>query len=94
MSGGSYDYLYSKEPEDLLNRTGDLERMRDRLIGLDHVAAAKAVEALRLTVVESRVRIGVAMERIAPVMKAVEWLDSCDSGPEEVERAVKAWSQK
>lgn len=95
MSGGSYDYLFSKEAEDLFGYTGayeNLERMTDRLVGLGY-AADVAADALDLVAMirTQRVRMDAAMRRLRDVFHAVEWWDSADSGEDEVRAALAAY---
>jgi hypothetical protein len=91
MSGGSYDYLYSKEADDLLHRTDTIQEMADRLAELGYHGAAVESNELLADVRRFRARIEARMKRLSPVWRAVEWLDSGDSGPEQVKSAVAAF---
>lgn len=80
MSGGSYNYLFRS---DLLSREGDLMAMADRLLQLGYPREAKQTR----NVIRTARR---AQDQLAAVWRAVEWLDSGDSGPEAVKAAVRA----
>lgn len=95
MSGGSYNYLYgAMDLQDLLNKFRELEDMANRLDGLSEAefpgstAAARATRDLiqKLNIWESHAQVSVA--NLSDVWHSVEWWDSCDSGPEEVKKAL------
>ena len=88
MSGGSYEYLFIKDATDLLRGNEHLQPMADRLAALGYMDAAKETNDLivELRIVEARLEARV--DRLRDVWKAVEWLDSMDSGPEAVAEAV------
>lgn len=90
MSGGSYDYLYSKDLHDLL-RSGmtELDSMIDRLSGLGYARdAAREAAELRLIIRQAETRVEAAMERLSGVFRAVEWWDSMDSREDGVVEAL------
>lgn len=92
MSGGSYNYLYTKSPDDLIYAyQDDLQRMIDRLIVLGYEDVARELVELRLTIAHYRVYAETIMNRLTGVMKAVEWLDSCDWGPIPLQQAVQEY---
>jgi hypothetical protein len=89
MSGGSYDYLYGKDPYSILEAQDDLERMSNRLAGLGYAEdAAKETEEFVLIIRQFLNRAGARIDRLAQVWKAVEWWDSCDWGEEETKKAL------
>lgn len=94
MSGGSYDYLYSKDAEDLVYRVPDLIRMRDRLIELDMKTGAEKVQKLILTVEKYRIEADARMDEMYGLMRAVEWMDSGDSGLDSVQQAYEKFLNK
>lgn len=90
MSGGSYDYLCFKDSDVLMNMQPKIQEMVDRLAGLGYAKdAAKETEDLLLTIRQYEVRIDVMKERLYEVWRSVEWWDSCDSGEDEVKKALK-----
>ena len=89
MSGGSYNYLYTKDAADLFGYAGDLEDMANRLAGLGYaVDAAKDAYDLLAIIRTQAVRVEAAMARLGPVFRAVEWWDSADSSEEAVQEAL------
>lgn len=90
MSGGSYNYLCHKfDTQDLLNATEELRQMSDRLAGLGYAQdAAQETEQLLLTLRQVQNRVSAIQQRLAPVWRAIEWWDSCDSGEDGVKAAL------
>lgn len=78
MSGGSYNYLYSKDADALLTRTEDLTSMRDRLVELGAPDVAGVVGSIMTAGRRYRVETDAQLDRIQDVLRAVEWLDSND----------------
>jgi len=92
MSGGSYDYLYSKDVEDLLHTQETIQNMADRLAGLGYASdAAKETQELLLTLRQFENRISAMKERLSDVWHSVEWWDSCDSGEDSVKNALEKY---
>jgi hypothetical protein len=102
MSGGSYNYLYSKTASDLLDQAaaGTLEDIRVAMLAktVDKVYPAETrlvvdeiadVQQSLKELAELQAKIDQRLERIAPVLREVEWHESLDSGKEGVEQAVK-----
>lgn len=88
MSGGSYNYLCYKDPDSIMNEIGELEKMRDKLIELDYLDAAKETESIILVIKSFFVQMESRIERLSGVWKAVEWMDSGDWGVEEVLKEI------
>ncbi len=79
MSGGSWDYLYWKGPDELVSSTESLQKMADRLTELDYAHdAASETQELVLIIKQFRNRAGAMRRRLSNVWQAVEWLDSGD----------------
>jgi len=92
MSGGSYDYLYSKDVEDLLHTQETIQNMADRLAGLGYASdAAKETQELLLTLRQFENRRSAMKERLSDVWHSVEWWDSCDSGEDSVKNALEKY---
>lgn len=92
MSGGSYNYLFAKEAEDLFADDTELERMADRLAGLGWADdAAKDAYDLLAVLRTQTVRVDAARDRLRDVFMAVEWWDSGDSGEAGVRDALTAY---
>lgn len=87
MSGGSYNYLYSKDTDmGLLNEEAELDSMAQRLAGLGYAEdAARETEEILLLIRQAKVRIDTRAQRLRGIWHAVEWWDSADSGEDGVQ---------
>lgn len=88
MSGGSYNYLCYKEYNEISNHIQDIGKMRDRLIELGFKDVAQETESILLMINSFEVRVNARLERLQDIWKAVEWMDSGDSGIEYVNEEV------
>jgi len=91
MSGGSYDYLYAKEVDQILSATETLDSMAQRLEGLDMAGAATAAVETRAIIAEIRRfedDIRRRSARLRDVWMEVEWWDSSDGSRGAVERVL------
>lgn len=68
MSGGSYDYLFGKEPGDSYDRN-TARALSHRLLELGYSQASKKLDECYLQSPSDHLRA---------LMKAVEWFDSAD----------------
>ena len=91
MSGGSYNYLYCKEPEELLTSIWDIEDMAEELTKMNYLDVAADLTRLAEYTKSARIRIGVLSEQLRPVMKAVEWCKSCDIGEEDLRKTIEEY---
>ena len=89
MSGGSYDYLFSKDVGDLFDNAHTLERMARRLaeFGFAEDAAAETEETV-LILRQVRIRLQTRINRLRGVWQAVEWCDSNDWSESSVKEAL------
>lgn len=94
MSGGSLNYLYCKDPDDLHNHIFDLTRAELYLLREGYDDVAKDVHRLIEYVITSRNRITVLQENLKEVFKSIEWNLSGDSGKDRVEKAIEAYRNK
>lgn len=96
MSGGSYNYLFSKSPSLILETCqSELQEMADRLAGLGYAKdAAYETQALLLQLRQFENRIQASIDRLSTVWKAVEWTDSGDSGEESIKEALTKYRQE
>ena len=95
MSGGSYEYLcYADTLEDILQKVHQLIPMADRLTELGYSDAAKETEEVDLLLRQFNRRISARIDRLKGVWKAVEWLDSCDSGQDYVDDQILRYRQE
>ena len=91
MSGGSFNYLYCKEPEELLNCIWDIEDMAEELTKMNYLDVAADMTRLAEYIKSARIRIGVLSEQLRPVMKAVEWYKSADIGEDSLKKAIEKY---
>lgn len=91
MSGGSYDYLCFKEPEELFARVDDIELMAQRLLELGFQDVAGDMQRLAEYCKSGRLRVAVLGAMLNDIMHAVEWYDSGDYGINGVEKAVEKY---
>lgn len=97
MSGGSYNYLYSKSAYDLINIHSvmdDMERMSARLASLGYANdAARETEELIVILRQVETRLQVRLDRLCGIWHAVEWWDSCDSSEDCVKDELLKYRQ-
>jgi len=91
MSGGSYDYLFQRPPEQFPARMGQIQRMEQRMRQLGYKEAAddtaRLVEHLRSLYVA-------APSQLREVWRAVEWLDSADWSREQADRVAAEYRSR
>lgn len=78
MSGGSLNYLYSKEVCELFNNIESLERAESYLLEQDIYDIAKDVRRLIEYIKTARNRIEVLHEELQGIFHAIEWNMSGD----------------
>lgn len=89
MSGGAYNYLcLVDELSDICEREESLERMARALSDLGHDDAAQETYDVLHEIQAMRSRFQSHMNRLKSVWMAVEWVASCDWGPESIEKAI------
>ena len=91
MSGGSFNYLYNKEPDDLFKSIWDIENMAEELTKMNYLDVAADMTRLAEYIKSARIRVGVLSEQLRPVMKAVEWYKSCDIGEDSLKKAIEEY---
>lgn len=93
MSGGSYNYLFTKEPDELLkyHNIEYIEEMADRLMQSGYKDVAKDMQRLAEYCKSASLRIGVLSEELYDVMYAIEWCASGDSGEDSIKNAVEKY---
>lgn len=90
MSGGSWNYLYSKDIDDLMQYSNIelLEEMADYLNQNGYEDVAKDTRRLAEYIKSASIRIETLFEALSPVFKAVEWFDSGDWGEETLNNEI------
>lgn len=91
MSGGSYNYLYWLEFQDVVSRQEDLENMRDRLVELGFKDLAKETNNILNESLELQKKINEKLNKIRQVWKSVEYYDSSDVGLSDVKEEVSKY---
>jgi hypothetical protein len=87
MSGGSWNYLFCKDADEILGDVSTMQAMRDRLVQL---GAESTVVSDMKSIIE-HLEIARLIGDSAPmrrVWKEVEWKDSGDHGIERVRQAI------
>ena len=88
MSGGSFNYLCFAEPYELFKHREDLNYMVAKLAELGHVDAAKETESVILILNHFEARMRARIDRLNDIWHSVEWVESGDSAPERITRAM------
>lgn len=93
VSGGSWDYLYSKDVEQLMQYSNIemLEDMADFLNQNGYEDVAKDTRRLVEYIKSAKIRIETLHEMLSPVFKAVEWYDSGDSSKDNIAKAIEEY---
>lgn len=97
MSGGSYDYFYSRAPDALSSIASDLTAMSERCFdrtawGRDEVDPneLEAVGAYLAALAIKVDGVAIALKKLKEVTHDIEWWQSGDTGPERVIESFKA----
>lgn len=93
MSGGSWNYLYCKDIDELMNGSSTelLQDMVDRLNSAGFKDVAKDTQRLVEYIKSASIRIETLFEALSPVFKAVEWYSSGDWGKDRVGKAIEEY---
>ena len=93
MSGGSHNYLYRAEADELLRyeRIADLEEMEQFLIVEGYTDIAKDVRRLIEYCKTAEIRISVLFEQLEEVFHDIEWYDSSDIGRESLLKTLEKY---
>ena len=93
MSGGSFNYLFCKEPEQLFDASviADLSDMEDILLTNNYTDVARDVRRLIEYIKSARNRVDVLQAQLKPVLKAVEWYESADIGDTDLAKAIEEY---
>lgn len=93
MSGGSYDYLYCKQPADLFEPSNvrNLEEMCQRFIELDYMDVAMDFRRLIEYIKTACNRVDVLSVQLNELMHDIEWYDSGDIGVDTLAKSVEEY---
>ena len=93
MSGGSWDYLYAEEIDDLMQYR-DIEllgKMADYLNQNGYEDVAKDTRRLVEYIKSAKIRVETLFEMLSPIFKAVELYCSGDWGKDRVGKAIEEY---
>ena len=93
MSGGSYDYLYCKEPEELFSKSTDIDDMAYTLEKLNYLDVACDMRRLSEYIKSANNRIEVLSKQLKPIMKAVEYYEDCDISAEGLKKEIEKYRE-
>lgn len=93
MSGGSYDYLYCKEPEELFSRVEYIEDMSELALRLGYKDIALDLTRLAEYIKSANIRVSVLHAQLRGVMHDLEWYDSCDIGEDTFKERIEKYRQ-
>jgi len=88
MSGGSYDYLYSKEPFEDYGINSQLQSMESEMRSKGYGEIADELYKYRLERETSSAHLRIMHRRLENVMQSFEWWESGDSGKDNFDAAV------
>lgn len=91
MSGGSLNYLYNREPNELFDYVHEMEQVEDELIRQGAEDVAKDVRRLIEYVKSAEVRISVLLEQLEDIFHAVEWYHSADYGKTTLQEHIEQY---
>lgn len=93
MSGGSYDYLYCKDTEELFSKTIYFDDMAETLEKLNYLDVARDMRRLSEYIKSAYNRVDVLAAQLKPIMKAVEYYEDCDYGKDDVQKVINEYRQ-
>lgn len=93
MSGGSFDYLYCKEPEELFNRVEYIEDMSEIALKLGYRDIALDLTRLAEYIKSAKIRVTVLQEQLKEVMRSIEWYESADIGEDTLKERFEEYRQ-
>lgn len=91
MSGGSFEYLYTKAPEELMDKANVIDEMAEILVKQKYLDVAQDMERLSEYIRSAYIRIDVLSKQLRPVMKAVEYYEDGDIGDERLKQIVEEY---
>lgn len=93
MSGGSLNYLYNRDPDELFNHVKDLEEVEYELLRRSYTDIARDVRRLIEYIQTAENRISVLAENLSGVFHAVEWRLSADYGEDTLREHLEAYRE-
>lgn len=91
MSGGSYDYLYCKDTEELFSKAIEFDEMAETLEKLNCLDVARDMRRLSEYIKSAYNRVDVLAAQLKPIMKAVEYYEDCDISEDSLKATVEEY---
>lgn len=88
MSGGSYNYLCSRQPDELLDRREDIESARDELVSLGAPDVGQVLTDILTLASDYRAAVESKMASVYTVLHELEWWQSNDHVEEDFRAAL------
>ncbi|WP_069162934.1 hypothetical protein [Nocardia altamirensis] len=89
MSGGRYNYLYQKDPVELIGNSA-LQAVHDRLASLGYAEDARqAVADIIATIRTYEENASAQIAKISEVLHILEWWDSNDASEDDFQQALE-----
>lgn len=88
MSGGSFNYLYCKNPNEVFAAVNDVEDMAEILVKMGYLDVARDMMRLSEYIRTAYNRIDVLSTQLKPVMKAVEWYEDSDISEDSMKKTI------
>ena len=93
MSGGSFNYLYCKDPEELFSNVEYIVDMSDLALKLGYEDIALDLTRLAEYIKSAKIRVTVLQGQLREVMHALEWYDCCDIGEDSLREHIEEYRQ-
>lgn len=90
MSGGSFDYLYMADPQDMLVRSGDVKAQAEWARSHMRYDLAEELEKYALDLEMFRRMVETRHKRLEKLMFAIEWVASMDWS---IDQLDKEWQK-
>jgi hypothetical protein len=96
MSGGSFNYLHTKDADAWVRQqcSTEAESMTDALIAAGAEDAARETQVILAIANGARVCLEALIAHIAPVWRAMEWWKSGDTDQHEFEKALAEYRKE
>lgn len=91
MSGGSYDYLYCKEDEELFKEVANIEDMSELARRLGYEDVALDLTRLAEYIKSAKIRVSVLHNQLRGVMHDLEWYEDHDIGEDTLKERIEAY---
>lgn len=88
MSGGSLEYLYSRDVTFIIENLQYLEKAAQKLTELDAEDVAKEIEDLICYSKQFKRRFETRWNRVKDIIHVIEWIIDCDFSPEQLKEPL------